>query len=94
MRAAVDAVCVDAGRDPTTLARSAGLLVDIPGTAPYPPGFPSRNRPPLTGTADELAMHFRAFAREGYSSVQLWVNPLTVAGLERIAEVLTLLDRG
>jgi hypothetical protein len=77
------------------LARSAGLLVEIPGSAPYPPGYPGlSSRPPLPGSAEVLAEHFRAFAREGYSSLQLWVNPPTVAGIEAIAAVLALLDRG
>jgi hypothetical protein len=90
----VDAACVEVGRDPATLARSVGLLIEIPGAAPYSPGYPGWERPPHSGSAEELAELFRAFAREGYSSLQLWVNPQTVAGYERIAEVLTLLDRG
>lgn len=93
-RPAVDAACVEIGRDPATLARSAGLLVEIPGAAPYPPGYTNWSRPPLTGSADELAAQFREFARAGYSHLQLWVNPATVAGIERVAEALNRLDRG
>jgi hypothetical protein len=47
----------------------------------------------VTGSAEELAEHFRAFAREGYSSLQLRINPLTTAGIEKVAEVMALLDR-
>jgi alkanesulfonate monooxygenase SsuD/methylene tetrahydromethanopterin reductase-like flavin-dependent oxidoreductase (luciferase family) len=92
-RPAVDAACADVGRDPATLVRSAGLQVELPGASPYPPGYTNWGTP-LTGSAEELAEQFRAFAREGYTQLQLWVNPTTVAGIERAAEVLTLLDRG
>jgi probable F420-dependent oxidoreductase len=93
-RAAMDAACVAEGRDPSTLARSAGLRVAIPGFAPYPPGFPAWGDATVTGSAEELAEQFRAFAREGYSSLQLWINPTTTAGIEKIVEVLAVLDRG
>jgi alkanesulfonate monooxygenase SsuD/methylene tetrahydromethanopterin reductase-like flavin-dependent oxidoreductase (luciferase family) len=103
LRAAVDAACVAEGRDPATLARTAGVLVEVAGSVPYPPGYPAWSTGPgqragqgelLQGTPDELAEAFRAYAREGISHIQLWVNPMTVAGIERVAEALALLDRG
>ena len=93
-RPRVDAACVEAGRNPTTLARSAGLQIEVPGAAPYPTGYTNWGVPALTGTPEELASYFRNFLREGYSHLQLWVNPTTVAGFEHVAEALALLDRG
>ena len=61
-REVVDAACVAVGRDPATLARSVGILVELPDVPPYPAGFPAWNYPPIRGSAEELAEHFRAFA--------------------------------
>ena len=36
---------------------------------------------------------FRAYAREGISHLQVWVNPMTPAGVEQVAAALRLLDR-
>ena len=93
LRPTVDAACVEAGRDPATLARSAGLQIELPGAAPYPPGYTNWGTPALTGSAEELASYFRDFAREGYTHLQLWVNPTTEAGFAHVAEALALLDR-
>lgn len=92
-RAAVDAAYVEIGRDPTTLARTAGLRVQLPDSRPYPPDYPSWRDDPWTGSSEELAEHARAYARAGYSSLQIWGNPLTIAGIEKLAETLRLLDR-
>jgi hypothetical protein len=93
---AVDAACREVGRDPTTLARSVGLLVELPGTRPYPPDYPAQDPGPggklISGTAEELADTFRAFARIGVTHLQIWLNPTTPEGVERLAETLRLLD--
>jgi alkanesulfonate monooxygenase SsuD/methylene tetrahydromethanopterin reductase-like flavin-dependent oxidoreductase (luciferase family) len=97
LRAAVDAACVQAGRDPTTLWRSAGVLVETAEAVPYPSGYPGWNAgqgQPLVGTAEQLAAAFRAYAAEGISHLQVWVNPSTVAGIDQLAPVLEALDRG
>ena len=92
-RAAVDAACVAEGRDPATLARSAGVLVELPGAAPYPPGYPAQVVPPITGTPADLAEQFREYTRAGIADLQVWVNPPTAAGVEYVATALALLER-
>ena len=103
MRAAVDAACAAEGRDPATLERTAGVLVEVAGSVPYPPGYPAWSAGQaqragqgqvLHGTPDDLAEAFRAYAREGVCHLKVWVNPMTVAGIERLATTLELLDRG
>ena len=44
----IDAACADVGRDPTTLERTFGLLVDAPGWDAQPIMTTS---PPFTGSA-------------------------------------------
>lgn len=88
--AAVDAACIAAGRDPTTLERTASVLVGLPGHGPIH-GVAAT---PLTGSPEELAGEFRAYARAGISHLQLRIEPNTPAGIEQVAPVLVLLDRG
>jgi alkanesulfonate monooxygenase SsuD/methylene tetrahydromethanopterin reductase-like flavin-dependent oxidoreductase (luciferase family) len=89
MRERMDAICHEVGRDPATLERSVSVLIDFPGAY----GRPGQAVPSLTGTPEELAEEFRAYAREGISHIQLYPDPCTVAGIEAIAPVLEILDR-
>ena len=90
LRAKVDAACAAVGRDPATLGRTVSVLIDLPGAAGRP-----REKPPfLTGSTQELADAFRAYARAGISHVQVVLDPNTVAGIEALAPVLEALDRG
>jgi alkanesulfonate monooxygenase SsuD/methylene tetrahydromethanopterin reductase-like flavin-dependent oxidoreductase (luciferase family) len=103
MHEIVDAACRDVGRDPATLERTAGVLIDLPGRDPARSGRASvtgatepttKPDPPATGTPEELAELLRGYARVGISHVQVWLDPATVAGLEEFAKTLELLDRG
>ena len=93
LRDRVDAACRRVGRDPATLVRTAQVMVDLPGRV-------ERERPvratagPLTGSPDELAEAFRAYAREGISQLMIMPNPANLAGLEELARVIDVLDRG
>ena len=86
--AALEAACVEAGRDPATIGKSAGISVEPPSFAPsdHGPAIPVR------GSAEEIADTFRAFAAAGYSNLELLVQPPTPAALEALAPVLALLD--
>jgi alkanesulfonate monooxygenase SsuD/methylene tetrahydromethanopterin reductase-like flavin-dependent oxidoreductase (luciferase family) len=96
LRAAVDAACVAEGRDPATLERTAVVLVEGAGAVPFPPGgiWTVGQGQPQSGPAARLADVFRAYAAEGISHLQVWINPTTVAGIEQLAPVLEALDRG
>ena len=98
LRTAVDAACAAVGRDPRTLDRTVGVLIDQrqpserprPDRGPLSPGQPE----PLTGTPEELATALRGFAREGISHVQIAPLVNGLAGVEALAPVLEVLDRG
>jgi alkanesulfonate monooxygenase SsuD/methylene tetrahydromethanopterin reductase-like flavin-dependent oxidoreductase (luciferase family) len=103
MRAAVDEACREVGRDPATVERTAGVLIDLPSRDPKRSGRASvtgatepttKPAPPATGSPAELAALLRGYAREGISHVQIWLDPATVEGIEELATVLTLLDSG
>lgn len=84
----VDAACVQQGRDPATLARTAGVLIDLP----IAPGRAGWNA--MSGTPEELAEGLRGYARAGFTHVQVWLEPSNLRGVETFAEVRSLLDRG
>ena len=48
--------------------------------------------PPLEGPVDAMAEELRNYAREGIAEVQLVIDPIDRASIERFAPVLRLLD--
>ncbi|CAN5793734.1 LLM class F420-dependent oxidoreductase [soil metagenome] len=97
LRQDVDAACNRVGREPASLERTLGLLIDAPGTLSRSTGVYSdadrlRITPPANGSAEELAIIRRNVAAEGISHVQVWLEPNTVEGIHAFAPVLDLLD--
>lgn len=89
----IDAACREVGRDPDTLRRSCFAIVDVsspslPGDAWTSTLFGGWHR----GTHEELADILRAHAAAGFDRVQIWLNPMTVEGIDAFAPVLKLLD--
>jgi hypothetical protein len=83
----MDAACLDAGRDPATLARSVAIRVALLGQ-PAPTGEA------IQGNPEAIAAALRAHAAAGIAHVQVWLTPDTIAGVEAFAPILELLDRG
>ena len=90
LRAAGDAACAEVGRDPSTLARSASVVVNVP-VAQAQSGQQGRQPQPMS--PEEVAGTLRGYAREGLSHVQLWLVPNAIASLEWFKAVLDLLDQ-
>ena len=91
-----EAACREAGRDPTTLARSVCLQVDRrrpEGTSPGELLEQSRTNA-LKLETGPLADHLRSYADAGVSHVQLWLDPGTPKAVEEFADVLADLDGG
>jgi len=86
--AAFEKACVDIGRDPSTLGKSAGIIVE-------PTSFTGAAEvlgTPIRGSAEEIADGFRKFAAGGFTQLELLLWPRTMAALETMAPVLKLLD--
>jgi alkanesulfonate monooxygenase SsuD/methylene tetrahydromethanopterin reductase-like flavin-dependent oxidoreductase (luciferase family) len=89
----VDRACVEVGRDPGDVERTAAVLV-----APLRPGgrldwdeTRSRKAAPIHGDIETIASRLRAFGELGMSHLQLVLDPITPESIERCGEVLTLL---
>jgi alkanesulfonate monooxygenase SsuD/methylene tetrahydromethanopterin reductase-like flavin-dependent oxidoreductase (luciferase family) len=96
LNARVDDACRDVGRDPASLARIIGIQVDLLNAsreATQPRQFVMAPWP-LTGTPEELAAHIRGFAEARVEHMMVWIDPVSIAGIEAFAPVLELLDRG
>ena len=103
VRDAVDVACRDFGRDPATLARMLCVAVDVPGmedsvdrdswVRPFRLSLAATRGAPLTGSVDQVADGLRAFAAAGLNHAPVWLDPLSMAGVERFARVLEALDR-
>lgn len=85
LRAKVDAACAEVGRDPATLERTCTVLVgfDLPGAVGHP-----QVKNPLSGTPAQIADALRAYQREGITHIQVYLDPMTSAGIEAFAFVI------
>ncbi len=96
LNARVDAACHDVGRDPATLVRIIGIQVDLlkASRQAMQPRQWVMDPWPLTGTPEELAAQIRAYAGARVEHMMVWIDPVSVAGIEAFAPVLDELDRG
>lgn len=86
--AALEAACAAVGRDPATIGRSAGIVVE-------PTAFTGSAEvigTPIRGTAEAIADGFRAFRDGGFTQLELILWPPSIAALDALAPVLELLD--
>jgi alkanesulfonate monooxygenase SsuD/methylene tetrahydromethanopterin reductase-like flavin-dependent oxidoreductase (luciferase family) len=85
----VDDALVAAGRDPSEVEKSAAVLVQFDGTGRIA-GDPSRGvSVPLQGTHDEIATRLGQYSELGIKHLQIVLDPISVASIEEMAEILT-----
>jgi len=85
---ALEAMCAEVGRDPATIGRSAGIVVEPTSVT----GAADVLAVPIRGSAEEIADGLRTFKEAGYTQVEILLWPRTTAALEAMAPVLELLD--
>jgi alkanesulfonate monooxygenase SsuD/methylene tetrahydromethanopterin reductase-like flavin-dependent oxidoreductase (luciferase family) len=100
MKEAVDAACAKAGREPLSLIRTIVPAVDVPGleaerdmTSWVRPFRFSKRGDPLGGSADAVADQIRAFANAGVGHMPVWLDPLSLGGIQGFGQVLEALDK-
>jgi alkanesulfonate monooxygenase SsuD/methylene tetrahydromethanopterin reductase-like flavin-dependent oxidoreductase (luciferase family) len=82
------AACDAAGRDPATIGRSAGIIVEPTALT----GAAEVLGVPVRGTAEEIADALLAFEARGFTQVEVLIWPPTLAALEAMAPVVELLS--
>jgi alkanesulfonate monooxygenase SsuD/methylene tetrahydromethanopterin reductase-like flavin-dependent oxidoreductase (luciferase family) len=90
----VEAAAQAAGRAPGEVTATAAVLVALPGGAGRLMGA-TYNAPvaAVQGSPDDIAGHLDAMARAGARHLQLVVDPITEASIERLGDALAALDR-
>lgn len=81
------------GRPIDEVEGTACVYVQTPRGGGRTMGDPVMSAPPLLGDASEIADQLRAMAVPGVSHLQLVVDPIDVASIEWLADVLALLQR-
>lgn len=86
-REAVDNACEKIGRDPATLTRTLTVGAAMLGRR-------LGNADALSGSPEEIAEKLHGFAAEGIDHIQLYLHPNTIEGIDALAPVLEILDKG
>ena len=83
--ARVDAIAERVGRDPSTIDRSACVLVRLGdgGERPHDPTAPA-----ITGSAEQIASVLREFAEAGADELILVVDPITEASIRELGDAI------
>jgi alkanesulfonate monooxygenase SsuD/methylene tetrahydromethanopterin reductase-like flavin-dependent oxidoreductase (luciferase family) len=82
----LEAICAEEGRDPASIGRSIGVLVN--------PFLPAGERPNvLSGNPDQIAATLRTFRDAGFTQAELMFSPGTIEALEALAPVVGRLAR-
>jgi alkanesulfonate monooxygenase SsuD/methylene tetrahydromethanopterin reductase-like flavin-dependent oxidoreductase (luciferase family) len=85
--AAFEAACVAVDRDPATVGKSAGVVVEPTSVT----GGDALGTP-IRGSVEEIADVLRGFGAAGFTNVEVIVSPPSLASLDAMAPVLELLD--
>jgi len=90
--AEVDAACMEAGRDPTAVERTAAVYVQLSRGEGRIAGSEDRPQaPPISGSHEEIAAELSRFATAGISHIQMVVDPIDEAAVEELAEIVALI---
>ncbi len=88
----VDQACVDVGRDPGQVERTAAVYVQLAGGRGREAGDLERGvAAPITGTAEEIAAELASFDGAGISHLQVVLDPIDVSGVEELAEIVEMI---
>jgi probable F420-dependent oxidoreductase len=94
VRDRVEEAAAQAGRAPGEVAATAAVMVSLPGgTGRLMGKTVGPEIRPVHGSPADIAGHLEAMADAGASHLQLVVDPITEASIERLAEALDALDR-
>jgi probable F420-dependent oxidoreductase len=88
-RARLQEACAEVGRDPATIDFTAGVVVGL-----SPRERPAGATQPIGGTPEEVAATLKEIVGLGASHVVIWLDPFTMADVEKLGRVVELARAG
>jgi alkanesulfonate monooxygenase SsuD/methylene tetrahydromethanopterin reductase-like flavin-dependent oxidoreductase (luciferase family) len=86
----LEAACREVGRDPSTVLKSAGTFVALPGPEVRPTSAPDMT---LTGSSEQIGAALHAFHTAGAEHVTCILDPWDAHGIERFGPVIEALRK-
>jgi probable F420-dependent oxidoreductase len=80
-------ICAEVGRDPATIALTAGTVVRLPQPEE---GGPTEKQ--ITGTPEEIARQLQGFADVGVTHLMIVLEPSSVNSIEQFGRIIELLQ--
>jgi len=91
----LDALCVEVGRDPAEIGRTAAILVTAPGGSTRSSGATrERHASGISGTPEDVATHLLAFRDVGIGHIQIVLDPITPQAIEWLAPAIECVRQG
>lgn len=88
----VDEACIDVGRDPGEVEKTAAVYVQLSrGEGRRAGSREKQDSPPIRGSHEEVAAELRAFEDLGLAHTQVVLDPIDPRGVEELAEIVRLL---
>jgi len=88
----LEAACVEVGRDPSEVGRTAAVYVGLSRGKGRVAGSEDRpDAPPISGSHAEIAGELARFAEVGVSHLQVVLDPIDEAAVEELAEIVALI---
>ena len=84
---ALEAACLEVGRDPATIGKSAGIVVEPTSVT----GSEAVLGTPIKGSSVQIADELHAFGAAGFTNVEVVLWPPTLAALDAMSPVLEVL---
>ena len=91
--AKVDEACLQAGRDPAEVEKTAAVFVAMATATGDRAGRSTTDYNPVTGTPHQMADQLQAFIDVGATHLQLVVDPITEDSVRALGEVISLIAR-
>jgi len=88
--AAFEATCREVGRDPSSIGRTSGTFIALPGPDVHPSGEPHQT---ISGSPAEIAAQLEALHAAGAQHVTCALDPWNVRAIERFGEVIQVLRK-
>ncbi len=88
LMAQVDAAATSVGRDPSEIGRTAAVLFQLEGGSGRKSGGERPQVEAITGSNDDFVEALVEFAAAGIDHIQLILDPIDAAGVERMGKVV------